>query len=105
MKIWHTHYQLVNGDDEPIGPGPSNGNFNAGGNPTGDDIGGDAGGCTISTTGITKTTKINFIQVGPDTTCSKTALRDYPTLPLIWATFSTFARCFERQQMPRSAMF
>jgi hypothetical protein len=75
MKIWHTHYQQRDGNDNKIGSAPSNGTF-TGGNPTTGDKGGDAGGCTISTTGITATTKTNFIQVGPGTTCSTTKLRD-----------------------------
>jgi hypothetical protein len=76
MEIFHTHYQQRDGNDDPLGGAPSNGNFNATHNPTGGDSGGDAGGCTISTVGITKTTKINFIQVGAGTKCSTTALRD-----------------------------
>lgn len=76
VRIWHTHYQQRDGNDNKIGPGPVNGTFNASGNPTGGDKGGDMGGCTISTSGITSTTKLNFIQVGPGTTCSATVLRD-----------------------------
>jgi len=76
MKIWHTHYQQRDGSDNKLGGAPSNGNFNGARNPTGGDLGGDAGGCTISSAGIVKTTKTNFIQVGPGTTCSSTAVRN-----------------------------
>jgi hypothetical protein len=75
LLIFHSHYQQRDGNDGKIGTAPSNGTF-SGGNPTGGDKGGDMGGCTISTSGITATTKGNFIQVGPGTTCSSTKLRD-----------------------------
>jgi hypothetical protein len=76
MQIWHTHYQQRDGNDDKIGTAPSNGAFTAGHNPNGADRGGDAGGCTITTVGITTTTDVDFIQVGPGTTCSTTKLRD-----------------------------
>ena len=75
LLIFHTHYQQRDGNDGKIGVGPNNGTFTAG-NPTGNDHGGDMGGCTISTSGITTTTDNNFIQVGPATACSTTKLRD-----------------------------
>ncbi len=75
LLFFHTHYQQRDGNDGKIGVAPNNGTF-SGGNPTGSDKGGDMGGCTISTSGITTTTDINFIQVGPGTTCSSTKLRD-----------------------------
>ena len=71
VLIWHTHYQQRDGANNKIGPGPGNGTF-VSGNPTGADKGGDMGGCTISTSGITSTTKLDFIQIGPGTTCSST---------------------------------
>jgi hypothetical protein len=76
MQIWHTHYQQRDGNDNKIGASPTNGTFTAGHNPNGGDKGGDAGGCTISTVGITSTTKIDFIQTGPGTMCSSSRLRD-----------------------------
>lgn len=76
MLIWHTHYQQRDGNDNKIGASPSNGAFSVHGNPTGGDHGGDAGGCTISTKGITTTTDIEFIQTGPGTACSSSKLRD-----------------------------
>lgn len=75
VKIWHTHYQQRDGNDGKLGVAPVNGSFSSG-NPTGGDKGGDMGGCTISTSGIKSTTDINFIQVGPGTTCSSSKLRD-----------------------------
>jgi hypothetical protein len=72
LKIFHTHYQQRDGNDNTIGLSPLNGTF-VGGNPVGGDRGGDMGGCTITTTGITQTTKNNFIQSTP-VACSK--LRD-----------------------------
>jgi len=64
MKIWHTHYQQRDGNDNKLGGSPKNGTFNAAGNPTGGDVGGDAGGCTISSVGLTQTFENNFIQTG-----------------------------------------
>jgi hypothetical protein len=67
VKIFHSHYQERNGADKTIGTAPTNGTFTSGGNPeqTATDKGGDAGGCTISTSGITATTDKDFIQTGP----------------------------------------
>jgi hypothetical protein len=76
MQIWHTHYQQRDGDDHTIGQAPTNGTFTTGHNPNGGDHGGDAGGCTISTVGITSSKDVQFIQVGPGTTCSSTKLRN-----------------------------
>jgi hypothetical protein len=78
VKIFHSHYQQRNGNNGVLGPAPTNGppaGF-AGGNPpvTAADHGGEAGGCTISTTGITAVLKKNFIQAnvtaGPTVTCA-----------------------------------
>lgn len=78
MQIWLTHYQQNEGNGTKIGSTPGNGTFNSNGNPVGGDKGGMAGGCTISTSGITATKDIDYIQAnvteadGPETvTCSK----------------------------------
>jgi hypothetical protein len=76
LKIFHSHYQQRDGNNGKLGVVPTNGTFNSGGNPTGGDKGGDMGGCTISTTGIGKSTDAGFIQIGPGTTCSSTAVRN-----------------------------
>ncbi len=74
MKIWLTHYQQRDGADNKLGNAPNNGTFSSGGNPVGGDKGGMAGGCTISTTGITATKDLEFIQAnvtGSGATCTK----------------------------------
>jgi hypothetical protein len=72
LQIFHSHYQQRDGNDALLGQHPTNGLFNAAGNPTGGDRGGDAGGCTISTAGITSTKDNNFIQTGPGVSdCTK----------------------------------
>jgi hypothetical protein len=76
LKIFHTHYQQRSGTNGLLGPAPSNGTFNSHGNPVSGDKGGDMGGCTISTKGITSTKDIGFIQIGPGTTCSSTKVRN-----------------------------
>lgn len=77
MQIWLTHYQQNQGNGTQIGSKPSNGTFNSNGNPVGSDKGGMAGGCTISTSGITTSTDVDYIQAnvtesnGPETvTCA-----------------------------------
>lgn len=62
LVYWHTHYQQRDANGDALGGAPSNGTFSADHNPTGADHGGDMGGCTITTTGITTTTKNNYIQ-------------------------------------------
>jgi hypothetical protein len=74
LKIFHTHYQQRSGTNGLLGPTPTNGTFKNG-NPVGGDKGGDMGGCTISTKGITSTTDIGYIQIGPSTTCSDKKVR------------------------------
>jgi hypothetical protein len=61
---WHTHYQQRDADDDALGPAPSNGLFSSVHNPdlVTTDKGGDMGGCTITTTGITTATKNDYIQ-------------------------------------------
>jgi hypothetical protein len=61
---WHTHYQQRDANGLALGGAPTNGTFPAHHNPgvVAADHGGDMGGCTITTTGITATTKIKFIQ-------------------------------------------
>jgi len=71
LQIFHSHFHQRDGNDALLGLAPSNGLFNHG-NPTGRDSGGDAGGCTIATAGITPTTDNNFIQTGPGVSlCTK----------------------------------
>ena len=67
VEIFHSHYQQRNGLDKTLGTAPTNGTFTTGHNPVqkATDKGGDAGGCTISTVGITATTDKDFIQSGP----------------------------------------
>ena len=61
---WHTHYQQRDANGLALGGGPTNGTFPTHHNPSvvAGDHGGDMGGCTITTTGITATTKVKFIQ-------------------------------------------
>jgi hypothetical protein len=70
VTIFHSHYQQRNGNNGTLGSAPNNG---AGFNVTthnppivASDKGGEAGGCTISTTGIVAGTKKNFIQDNSD---------------------------------------
>jgi len=75
VEIFHSHYQQRDGADNALGPAPANGNFNSKTiNPIGSDRGGDAGGCTMSTTQA-KSSQIfdkDFIQTGPAITdCTK----------------------------------
>jgi hypothetical protein len=68
VAIFHSHYQQRDGNDAVLGPAPSNGTFNTNNppNPLGTDKGGDAGGCTITTTQAKVVTfDKNFIQTGP----------------------------------------
>jgi hypothetical protein len=64
MIWWHTHYQQRDANGLALGGAPTNGTFPTPHNPSliAGDHGGDMGGCTITTTGITATTKIKFIQ-------------------------------------------
>jgi hypothetical protein len=75
MTFFHTHYQQRDGADNKLGGAPSNGTFSSTThNPITGDKGGDAGGCTISTVGITATTQIEFIQsnvTGSGPSCTK----------------------------------
>jgi hypothetical protein len=63
---WHTHYQQRDADGDALGPAPSNGLFSSVHNPdlVTTDKGGDMGGCTITTTGITTSTDNDYIQTG-----------------------------------------
>ncbi len=61
MKIWLTHYQQRDANYGLIGAAPNNGSFSAG-NPVSGDKGGMAGGCTVATTGLGATGKIDYIQ-------------------------------------------
>ena len=69
VAIFHSHYQERDGNDAALGNPPSNGTFNGNNppNPLGTDKGGDAGGCTISTTQAKSSATFdkNFIQTGP----------------------------------------
>src|SRR5215472_8397338 len=69
VAIFHSHYQQRDGNDAALGNPPTNGTFNTNNppNPLGTDKGGDAGGCTISTTQAKSSTAFdkNFIQTGP----------------------------------------
>jgi hypothetical protein len=61
---WHTHYQQRDANGTALGGAPANGTFPTHHNPSlvAGDHGGDMGGCTITTTGITGTTKLKYIQ-------------------------------------------
>jgi hypothetical protein len=61
---WHTHYQQRDANGTALGAAPTNGTFPTHHNPSlvAGDHGGDMGGCTITTTGITATTKLKYIQ-------------------------------------------
>jgi hypothetical protein len=72
VRIFHTHYQQLDGDGKALGAAPGNGTFNANGNPTGGDVGGDMGGCIKSTP---LSGDFNFIQIGPGDGCSNAAVR------------------------------
>jgi len=48
LKVWRSHYQQWDGTGTALGAAPSNGTFNAGGNSTGADAGGDMGGCVLN---------------------------------------------------------
>ena len=69
VAIFHSHYQQRDGNDAALGNPPTNGTFNTNNppNPLGTDKGGDAGGCTISTTQAKSSPAFdkNFIQTGP----------------------------------------
>jgi len=69
VAIFHSHYGERGGADQILGVAANNGTFNTNNppNPTGGDHGGDAGGCTISTTEAKSSTTFdkNFIQTGP----------------------------------------
>lgn len=69
VAIFHSHYQERDGNDVNLGTAPNNGTFNGNNppNPLGTDKGGDAGGCTISTTQAKSSVSFdkNFIQTGP----------------------------------------
>ncbi|MGA9393635.1 MAG: hypothetical protein WBV69_24600 [Candidatus Sulfotelmatobacter sp.] len=65
LVIFHSHYQQRNAAGATLGVAPTNGAFNGTThNPdlVGGDHGGDMGGCTITTTGISAATKKNYIQ-------------------------------------------
>ena len=78
IQIWHTHYQQYQSQPATpthLGPAPNNGTFNSNHNPVTGDHGGDMGGCTISTTGITATTDLGWIQLQSTPTCSSAKVR------------------------------